>query len=139
MAGPVAALPEAWVVRCKKCSCTVNCRAIDPQAEHSNPELRDPAPRGHLVVTCSCCWSAFRYAPSEIFKGAPDRGTRCPTQRPAQGAEMKRDDKTKGALLVAASLIAAIRLGRNEVKPSPVLNVTITDSIHLARMILEKL
>jgi len=52
---------------------------------------------------------------------------------------MKRDDKTKGALLVAASLIAAIRLGRNEVKPSPVLNVTITDSIHLARMILEKL
>jgi hypothetical protein len=36
-------------------------------------------------------------------------------------------------------MIAAIRLGRNEIKPSPVLHVTIADSIQLARMILDKL
>jgi hypothetical protein len=30
-----AALPAAWVVKCKKCGCTVTCRAIDSQLEHA--------------------------------------------------------------------------------------------------------
>lgn len=139
MAEAFATLPEAWVVRCKKCSCTVNCRAIDPQTEHSNPELRDPAPRVHLVVSCACCWSPFRYAPTEIFKGHPARSPTCPVQKAANGTQARKDDKTNGAMLVAASLIAAVRLGRNEVKPSPVLHSTIVDSVHLAGLILKKL
>jgi len=30
-------LPTAWVVKCKKCGCTVICRAIDPQLEYAEP------------------------------------------------------------------------------------------------------
>src|SRR5207302_3442430 len=31
MTGLNLGLPTAWVVKCKKCGCTINCRAIDPQ------------------------------------------------------------------------------------------------------------
>ena len=45
------------------------------------------------------------------------------------------DVKTKNALLIAASLIAAIRLAREEIKPSPRVISTVNDSIRLAEMI----
>lgn len=44
-----------------------------------------------------------------------------------------------GALLVAASIIAAIRLRGQEIKPSPKLNAVVYDSILLARTILAHL
>jgi len=64
-------LPVAWVVKCKKCACTINCRAIDPQLEHAQPDKADPPPQDTVIVTCSCCWAAYRYSPDEIFKARP--------------------------------------------------------------------
>ena len=41
-----------------------------------------------------------------------------------------------GALVVAASIVAAIRLRGGEVRPSPMLTSTIRDSVSLAEMVL---
>jgi len=42
MTGLNLRLPSAWVVECKKCGCTINCRGIAPQIEHSEPEKAEP-------------------------------------------------------------------------------------------------
>jgi len=47
--------------------------------------------------------------------------------------------KENGAVLIAASIVAAIRLRGEPIKRSPKLNAVIYDSIMLARMILAKL
>jgi hypothetical protein len=44
-----------------------------------------------------------------------------------------------GALLVAASIIAAIRLRGQNIRPSPKLNAVVYDSILLARTMLAQL
>jgi hypothetical protein len=44
-----------------------------------------------------------------------------------------------GALLVAASIVPAIRLRGAEIRESPTLHSTIKDSITLARMVLSRL
>jgi hypothetical protein len=49
------------------------------------------------------------------------------------------EDKTRLALLLSASLIAAVRTARDEIKRSPKVLCAISDSITLARMILERL
>ncbi len=127
------ALPMAWVVRCKKCGCTVNCRAIDPQIEHSQPEKAEPPPQDSVIVTCSCCWAAYRYSPAEVFKGPPGPSASCQANRSANNNKEAR--KTDSVLLIAASLIAAVRLNREEIKSSPVVYAKIADSIRLAEMI----
>src|SRR5258708_29928557 len=71
MIGISSGLPAAWVVRCKKCSCAINCRAIDPQIEYSEPAKSEPPPQKAVIVSCSCCCSAFRYNPADVFKGQP--------------------------------------------------------------------
>jgi hypothetical protein len=48
-------------------------------------------------------------------------------------------DKMKGALLVAASLIAIIRLRGEPITPSPKVRAVISDSVTLAREILREL
>jgi hypothetical protein len=70
-------LPSAWVVKCKKCGCTINCCAIDPQIEHSEPEKAEPPPQDTVIVTCSCCWTAYRDSPAEVFKGQPGPSSNC--------------------------------------------------------------
>jgi hypothetical protein len=45
------------------------------------------------------------------------------------------DDRSKTAILVGASLIAAVRLAREEIKSSPKVQATIGDAIQLAEMI----
>jgi hypothetical protein len=50
-----------------------------------------------------------------------------------------REDKSKNALLIAASLIAAVRLAREEIKPTPRVVAAVADSIRLAEMILKKI
>ena len=116
MTGLNLGLPVAWVVKCKKCGCTINCRAIDPQTEHSQPDKADPPPHDSVIVTCSCCWSAYRYNPGEIFKGAPGPSSNCYDRgRPNN----KEEKKPNAVLLIAASLIAAVRLNREEIKSSP--------------------
>ena len=139
-----AALPEAWVVKCANCDCTVNARAVDPQVEHADPDHRERAPSGTLVVACSCCWSAYRYPAEEVFRGTPHPSQACKIRR---GREQERntvratpgDSKSKGALLIAASLIAAVRLNKEQIKSSPVVHAKIADSIALAQMILKRL
>jgi hypothetical protein len=44
-----------------------------------------------------------------------------------------------GALLIAASIIAAIRLRGEPMKPSPKLTATIAESVQLARLVLREL
>jgi len=140
MFGENLALPVAWVVTCKKCSCTINCRAIDPQTEHSQRERADPPPQDPVLVTCSCCWSAFRYAPSEVSKGSPGPGTHCYERKMGSNNKDKEERKEPGAgLLIAASFIAAVRLSREEIKSSPVVHSKIAESIRLAEMIRAKL
>src|SRR6266540_561169 len=77
MTGLNLGLPVAWVVKCKKCGCTINCRAIDPQVEHSEPDKAEPPPQDTVIVTCSCCWAAYRYSPAEVFKGPPGPSSNC--------------------------------------------------------------
>lgn len=49
------------------------------------------------------------------------------------------EPKQNGAILIAASIIAAIRLRGQEIKPSPKLNAVVYDSILLARTVLAQL
>jgi hypothetical protein len=129
-------LPVAWVVKCKKCGCTINCRAVDPQAEHSQPDKADPPPREAVIVTCSCCWVAYRYSPAEVFKGPPGPTQECINRgRPSN----KEEKQPNAVLLIAASLIAAVRLNREDIKPSPAVHSKIADSIRLAEMIQARL
>jgi hypothetical protein len=48
---------------------------------------------------------------------------------------MPEDEKQRGALLIAASLIAAIRLRGEPIQPSPKLKATIYDSVQLAVLV----
>lgn len=129
-------LPLAWVVKCKRCGCTINCRAIDPQLTHSQPDKIDPPPQDSVIVTCSCCWGAYRYNPAEVFKGPPGPSSNCHGRgRP----DKKEDKKADAVLLIAASLIAAVRLNREDIKPSPAVHAKIADSIRLAQMIQARL
>lgn len=141
MAGQVG-LPAAWVVKCKKCGCTVTCRAIDSQLEHAEPERAEPPPADTVIVTCSCCWSAYRYSPAEVFKGSPGPSTSCPANRSPAGLNSPNNKEGKNpnsVLLIAASLIAAVRLHREEIKSSPAVYSKIADSIRLAEMIQARL
>ena len=136
MTGVNLGLPKAWVVKCKKCACTITCRAIDAQGEHSQPEKADPAPKDSVIVTCSCCWAAYRYSPAEIFKDSPGPSSSCYDRgKPT----IKEDKKPNAVLLIAASLIAAVRLNREEIRPSPAVYAKIADSIRLAEMIQARL
>jgi hypothetical protein len=47
--------------------------------------------------------------------------------------------KSYGALLVAASIVAAIRLRGQEIKPSPKLTIVVKDSVALARTVLAQI
>jgi hypothetical protein len=49
------------------------------------------------------------------------------------------EDRQRGALLIAASLIAAIRLRGEPINQSPKVVATIADSITLARMVLQRI
>ena len=52
---------------------------------------------------------------------------------------MSSEDKLKGALLVAAAIIAAVRLAREPIKNTPRVVGVVADSVSLARMILRRI
>ena len=139
MNGRNLGLPSAWVVKCKKCGCTINCRAIDPHIEHSEPEKAEPPPQDTVTVTCSCCWAAYRYGPAEVFKGPPGPSSNCYDRKKPNIPNNKEERHPNAVLLVAASLIAAVRLNREEIKSSPIVYSKIADSIRLAEMIQSRL
>ena len=140
MTGLNLGLPSACVVKCKKCGCTINRRAIDPQIEHSEPEKAEPPPQDTVIVTCSCCWAAYRYSPAEVFKGPPGPSTNCYERGKFNNNNNNKEEKKPNAvLLIATSLIAAVRLNREEIKSSPIVYSKIADSIRLAEMIQARL
>src|SRR6266849_2937639 len=105
MIGISSGLHAAWVVRCKKCSCAINCRAIDPQIEHSEPDKAEPPPQDTVIVACSCCWAAYRYSPGEVFKGPPGPSSNCCELGKPNNPNNKEEKKPNLVLLIAASLI----------------------------------
>jgi hypothetical protein len=51
--------------------------------------------------------------------------------------ERRKQDRFASTLVIAASIIAAVRLARDEIgRPSPRVQSVIMDSVHLARSIL---
>ena len=54
--------------------------------------------------------------------------------------ERRRKERFASTLVIAASIIAAVRLARDEniSRPSPRLSTVVTDSVTLAKMILDK-
>jgi hypothetical protein len=50
-------------------------------SEHSEPDKAQPPPQDTVIVTCSCCWAAYRYSPSEVFD-LPEIALQAPSQGP---------------------------------------------------------
>jgi hypothetical protein len=123
-------LSIAWVVTCTGCKCVITCFAVDPQLEHGRGD--NPPPQGSAVVMCPCCGSSYRYAGANIARGTPRTNPLC--QRKVQRQPMD------GALLVAASIVAAIRLRGEDIAPrGPKLVAVVHDSILLARTVLAEI
>jgi hypothetical protein len=64
-----------------------------------------------------------------LVRGVPKRNPLCQRNRPANG-------KIDGAVLIAASIVAAILLRGEPIKKSPKVVATISESVRLARMVL---
>jgi hypothetical protein len=120
---------EAWVVTCTGCKCVITCFAIDPQLEHGRADVGPP--QESAVVICPCCGSAYRYSARGIVRDVPRRNPQC--------GHKVQSSQLNGALLVAASIVAVIRLKGAEITPSPRLKAVVNDSIFLAKTILAHL
>jgi hypothetical protein len=116
-------------VQCSECGFIVTARAEDPQAHLQDPE---PRPTCRLLVTCSCCWTAWLYTPEKMFNGSPCPSPECHKRERLQG----RSDNAK---LIAAAIIAAIRLNKEQIKNSPVIHSKVAESLKLAEMIVAQM
>jgi hypothetical protein len=57
----------------------------------------------------------------------------------AREEEDRKRDRFASTLVIAASIIAAVRLSREDIsRPSPRLTATVADSVSLSRMILDR-
>jgi hypothetical protein len=126
---------EAWVVECAACKCKITCVAIDPQGEHGNGKSLI-APMSSAVLQCPCCDSAYRYTGADMTRGIPRRNPACEKRRLQQQPAVGKLD---GAVLIAATMVAAMRLRGEDVKPSPKVMATVSDSIALAKMVLARM
>lgn len=124
---------QAWVVACTGCRCIIVAFARDPQNEHGKSDPVLP-PASSCVLECLCCKSAYRYTAKDFVAGVPKRNPLC-----LRKEAKPQSQSMNGALLVAASVVAAIRLRGAEIRESPKLHSTIQDSISLARMVLARL
>jgi hypothetical protein len=118
---------EAWVVECATCHCVIVAFARDPQLEHGKGEPVLP-PQSSCVLECICCGSAYRYSKADFVPGTPKRNPACLRKTQRQPMD--------GALLVAASIVAAIRLRGQEITRSPKLVAVVNDSVLLARTVM---
>ena len=58
----------------------------------------------------------------------------------AMDEQKRMTDRFASTLVIAAAIIAAVRLGRDDIgRPSPRLTSVISDSVGLARMILDRI
>ena len=97
--------------------------------------------RGRLMMRplCQFGWLGAdlnRRRPAEVFKGPPRPSSNCYNHGRANNKEEK---KPNAVLLIAASLIGAVRLNREEIRSSPSVHSKIADSIRLAEMIQSRL
>jgi hypothetical protein len=118
---------KAWVVTCTARKCVIVAFARDPQLEHGKGEVVLP-PQNSCVLECICCGSAYRYSGADFVAGEPKRNPACLRKTHRQQMD--------GAILVAASIVTAIRLRGEPIKPSPKLTATIADSVSIARLVL---
>ena len=81
-----------------------------------------------LLLASTGSGSAYRYAGESIVRGTPRPNPLC--RRKVQRQPMD------GALLVAASIVAAIRLRGQEITHSPKLAAVVGDSVLLARTVM---
>jgi hypothetical protein len=119
---------EAWVVECADCKCVIVCFACDPQSEHGRNVVGPPG--DSAVLQCLCCGSTYRYGAKDIGRGVLKRNPAC---------LRKQAPKPDGALLIAASIVAAIRLRGEPITHSPKVASTVADSLQLARMVMARL
>jgi hypothetical protein len=117
------------VVECATCHCVIVAFARDPQLEHGKSEALLP-PQSSCVLECICCGSAYRYSGADFVTGTPKRNPAC---------LRKQAPKQDGALLIAASIVAAIRLRGEPITHSPKVAATVADSLQLARMVMARL
>ncbi|HYX54314.1 MAG TPA: hypothetical protein VE783_12735 [Candidatus Limnocylindrales bacterium] len=166
---PSLIFPDAWVVECAGCRCVITCFALDPQTEHMNQSTAPPATSAQVACPCClgtyrygekairrgkiqpnpACRRKRDAQPSAHPGGTAGASlspkpaaTSAPTAFAASSANQngaKHDAKLDGALLVGACLIAAIRMGSAEVRPSPKLTFTVSESVRLAREVLGEL
>jgi hypothetical protein len=120
----------AWVVECAGCKCRIVCFAIDPQSEHGLME-KPPPPQTSAVLTCPCCGSDYRYSGKDIVRGVPKRNPLCQRRQP--------NGKMDSAVVVAASIVAAIRLRGEPITHSPKVVGVVSDSIRLAQMVVAQM
>ena len=61
-------------------------------------------------------------------------------EREAWAEQMQEQTRMKSTLVIAAAIIAAVRLARDQdiSRPSPRLTAVVSDSVNLARMILDR-
>jgi hypothetical protein len=119
----------AWVVECVTCKCVIVAFAIDPQGEHGSLVPPSP-PHSSCVLQCLCCGSAARYTAEDMRRDSPKRNLVC---------LRKQGKPLDGAVLIASTIVAAIRLRGEEVKPSPKVTAVVADSIQLTKMVLARM
>ena len=100
--------------------------------EEKLPSIRD-FPRKSLVQT----WSQTG-AISGALMGEMKRAIA--REREAWAEQMQEQTRMKSTLVIAAAIIAAVRLARDPdiSRPSPRLTAVVSDSVNLARMILDR-
>ena len=114
-------------------------------------------PDSWIAAQCPLCGEKRNYLPSEIFRrqslvqtwsqtGA-NRGAlmgemkrAIAREREAWAEQMQEQTRMKSTLVIAAAIIAAVRLARDPdiSRPSPRLTAVVSDSVNLARMILDR-
>lgn len=89
-------LPQGAGVTLKKCGCAINCRAIALRASTPGRTRLIHLPRTAVIVTCRCCWAAYRYKPAEIFKNSPGGAATVMTVEGPRILINKEEKKTEG-------------------------------------------
>jgi len=140
----VPAFSAAWVVKCAGCGCIITAWAVNPQTEHANPDKVTPPPPDSLQVACSCCWKAYLYKAENIFKASPRPSAACwnrkhPRLEPTTKKVDSHSRAGDGALLIAASLVATIRLRGERFQPNSTVRASVADAIRFVRMIMAEM
>ena len=133
-----------FTIRCKKCGENI-------------PAPVGTMPDSWIAAQCPLCGEKRNYLPSEIFQGnlsyklgpkpvrlsgalMGEMKRAIAREREAWAEQMQEQTRMKSTLVIAAAIIAAVRLARDPdiSRPSPRLTAVVSDSVNLARMILDR-